>query len=75
MIAGTPNHYVGHFHTPIVPDGEIDSVAVRGRTVTLNISVPAGAAVIRLRFRGSSFTGDWRVGNYGAPVTGHRVAF
>ena len=75
VIRGSPNRYVGRFHTPVMPDGDIESVAVCGRTMLLNMTVPSGAAVIRMRFRGSTFTGDWRVGGYGAPLSGRRVSF
>jgi len=65
--------YGGYVSTTVMPDVLIESVAVHGSRVVLTASVPAGAAVLRLRFNGVEFDGDWRLGGHEQRVQGCRA--
>ena len=71
-ITGSSEGYGGVVRTSVMADAALDSVAIRGRRVVLTGSVPAGLAILTLKFDGLRFTGEWRLAGKPTAVRGHR---
>lgn len=71
-VTGTSGRYGGVVVTPTHPDLPISSVTVQGQTITLVGTTPDGDVVITMQMNGMDFTGNWTLGNEGAPLRGKK---
>jgi hypothetical protein len=73
-ITGTPGSHTGTVtFDDGRPDTPISAVATSGNLMIVTADIPGALLVMRLRFDGNAFTGDWVMGRGVGTISGTRL--
>ncbi len=73
IIDGAPGQYTGTVHFDDGrPETKVSSAAASGNLMLITADIPGAVLLLRLRFDGDAFAGDWVMGRAVGTITGTR---